>query len=95
MSGIAYPRRNDAVRYERFDGTLESAQIISNMSGVSVKAELQPNLSIREGDTVRLKEVSVGGNTVNIGDCCVVGRSGNALFYPADVFHDKFSKDGN
>ncbi|QFG14307.1 hypothetical protein PBI_TOURACH_69 [Mycobacterium phage Tourach] len=92
--GLAYPRRDDAVRYEKFDGTLESVQRIVNMTRIPVDLVIEPRDSFLAGDVLRISQFSWGNGQVNSGDY-VTFRDKQVLVYPDDVFHAKFStKDG-
>ncbi|QFG10300.1 hypothetical protein J4U00_gp072 [Mycobacterium phage DyoEdafos] len=94
-SGIAYPRRDDAVRYEKFDGTLESAQRIANLTGLVLHIKVAPNRSFLPGDVLSLAEINVNADRLRLGDYVVKSRTGQGVIVPADDFHDKYSKDGN
>lgn len=100
-SGIAYPRREDAVRYEEFDGTLEAAQRIANLTGAKVTARLEPSEGYRAGDTVRIGSLSLSTSPTEITNDHVVvvskkpNQSPKVTVYDRWTFADKFSKDGN
>ncbi|AGT12675.1 hypothetical protein PBI_WHIRLWIND_69 [Mycobacterium phage Whirlwind] len=91
--GVAYPRRDDGVRYEQFDGTLESVQRIVNLTGQEVTIRLEPRNNFLPGDVLRLSALNFMGGKVDIGDYVVKGKE--VVWYPSDVFHTKFAtKDG-
>ncbi|OYN81722.1 hypothetical protein [Mycolicibacterium sphagni] len=99
--GVAYPRRDDAVYYEEFDGSLESAQRVANLTGLKVNIALLPADGYRLGDTVRIKELSFGAptNIVTAEDVVVAtGRLNKSLRITVMdrwTFAEKFSKDGS
>lgn len=101
MGGIAYPRRDDAVYYEEFDGTLESAQRIANLTRANVTVRLETNQSFQAGDIVRIGSLSlsVSPTAITTDHVVVVSKKPNqspkVTVYDRWAFAEKFSKDGN
>lgn len=94
----AYPRRDDAVQYEQFDGTLESVQRISNLTHKHLYVKVEPLFPFLPGDTVRLRSFSTADNPdeqVRVGDYVVKAPGGVTSRCSESVFNAKYSKDGN
>lgn len=100
MTDIAYPRRSDAVRFEFFDGSLESAQKIANMCQESVYMYLAPNMHFYDGDKVALSRIEVASRSVSHGAFVVVPTQDFKYKNQVEVldyeqFAGKYSKDGH
>lgn len=93
MMGVAYPRRQDTVRYEQFDGTLESAQRIAALSQTAVHITVYYGPQDRIGDS--LKEVEINEGVIKRGQMVVRKSDDRIEIFDQDAFHDKYSKDGN
>lgn len=100
MPTKAYPRRTDEVFWERFNGTLESAQNIANLAKANVYMYVAPNPRFYPDDTASLERIEVGSRSVGRGDYVVVAYdggepSGQIEILTDDEFGKRYSKDGN
>lgn len=99
--GIAYPRREDAVQYEIFDGTLESVQRIANLLSTTVTIVIEPRKNFQSGDTLRLTNFTANGKSIDGGDYVVrLKYNESKLAYEFESlssfdFVAKYSKDGS
>lgn len=96
-SGVAYPRRADGAMFGEFDGTLESAQRIANITGIDVGIRVRPDGHYMKGDTVRVGDLTIGATTVFSGDYVVQKVGSDEAFDVMDYgdFHRRYSKDGS
>lgn len=98
--GVAFPRRNDAVRYVQFDGTLESVQHIANLTKLAVEISIRPNRNFCAGDTMRISNLRLADGLglpqpVERHDYVVVDRGGNVKVLSAEAYALNYSKDGS
>jgi hypothetical protein len=96
--GKAFPRRDDAVLYEQFDGTLESAQRMANLAGCQVHVRIPVDKRFQHGDTLRLSRVKLGdilkGLDVDNGSYVVVDKDKVVKVLNGQDFHGIYSTDG-
>ncbi|MDD7813676.1 hypothetical protein PP713_13990 [Mycobacterium sp. CSUR Q5927] len=86
-----YPKRTDHVFAVPFDGTIESAQRISQAAGRDAELLVRPSQSI--GD--RPREMRVGGHIVAAGSYVVCDQSKNIIeVVDGWDFRDRYSSDG-
>ncbi|ALA48485.1 hypothetical protein AVU99_gp112 [Mycobacterium phage Lolly9] len=90
MGGIAYPRRDDLVRYEKFDGSLESVQRIVNLTKTELTISFKQRPNFLEGDKLTISSIPFSGGAIQLGDFVTVSNAGQVSVFPGDVFHAKF-----
>ena len=93
--GKAYPRRNDGVTYEQFDGKLESVQRIANLTKQSVVVTVQGDNIFYWDDTVTLKRIELGADVVELGDYVVVPVNCEYTVVKEYNLAAEYTRDGN